>query len=153
MPRADGRRPADFALPIFMFAILTKQFRFEAAHQLPNHRGKCARLHGHSYTLEVSLRGSVKAERGESDDGMVVDLDVIKEVVQAAVISRVDHFNLNEIIDGPTTAERIAHWIWDRLEEADPAFAAMLYRIRLWETATGYVEIGRPERDAAPGAR
>ena len=153
MPARRGRRPADFALPIFMFAILTKQFRFEAAHQLPNHRGKCARLHGHSYTLEVSLRGSVKAERGESDDGMVVDLDVIKEVVQAAVISRVDHFNLNEIIDGPTTAERIAHWIWDRLEEADPAFAAMLYRIRLWETATGYVEIGPPERDAARGAR
>jgi 6-pyruvoyltetrahydropterin/6-carboxytetrahydropterin synthase len=153
MPARRGRRPADFALPIFMFAILTKQFRFEAAHQLPNHRGKCARLHGHSYMLEVSLRGPVKAERGESDDGMVVDLDVIKEVVQAAVISRVDHFNLNEIIDGPTTAERIAHWIWDRLEEADPAFAAMLYRIRLWETATGYVEIGPPERDAAPGAR
>jgi 6-pyruvoyltetrahydropterin/6-carboxytetrahydropterin synthase len=153
MPARRGRRPADFALPIFMFAILTKQFRFEAAHQLPNHRGKCARLHGHSYTLEVSLRGPLKAERGESDDGMVVDLDVIKQVVQAAVISRVDHFNLNEIIDGPTTAERIAHWIWDRLEEAEPAFAAMLYRIRLWETATGYVEIGPPERDAAPGAR
>jgi 6-pyruvoyltetrahydropterin/6-carboxytetrahydropterin synthase len=153
MPARRGRRPADFALPIFMFAILTKQFRFEAAHQLPNHRGKCARLHGHSYTLEVSLRGPVKAERGQSDDGMVVDLDVIKQVVQAAVIDRVDHFNLNEIIDGPTTAERIAHWIWERLEEAEPAFAAMLYRIRLWETATGYVEIGPPERDAAPGAR
>ena len=152
MPRANGR-PADFALPIFMYAILTKQFRFEAAHQLPNHRGKCARLHGHSYTLEVSLRGPVKAERGESDDGMVVDLDVIKEVVQAAVISRVDHFNLNDIIDGPTTAERIAHWIWDRLEEAEPAFAAMLHRIRLWETASGYVEIGPAERDAAPGVR
>ena len=56
----------------------------------PN-EGKVLQLFG-------EYKGTAKAGRGESDDGMVVDLDVIKEVVQPAVISRVDHFNLNEII-------------------------------------------------------
>jgi len=132
-----------------MYAILTKQFHFEAAHQLPNHRGKCARLHGHSYRLEVSVRGPINPARGASDDGMVLDLDEIKHIVQAAVISQVDHYNLNDLIDGPTTAERIAHWIWDRLEQVSPAFAELLWRVRLWETATGYVEITRAERSGS----
>ncbi|MBA3470032.1 MAG: 6-carboxytetrahydropterin synthase QueD [Herpetosiphonaceae bacterium] len=132
-----------------MHAILTKEFHFEAAHQLPNHRGKCARLHGHSYRLEVSVRGPIMPARGASDDGMVIDLDDIKQIVQTAVISQLDHYNLNDLIDGPTTAERIAHWIWDRLEAVSPSFGALLWRIRLWETATGHVEITRAERTSA----
>ncbi len=128
------------------YAILTKQFRFEAAHQLPNHTGKCARLHGHSYSLEVSVRGPIQPERGQSADGMVLDLDALKQIVQTTIIEQLDHHYLNDRIDGPTTAENIAHWIWDQLEEHQPAFAALLWRIRLWETATGYVEITREER-------
>lgn len=130
-----------------MYAIITKQFRFEAAHQLPNHRGKCARLHGHSYRLEISMRGPIQPVRGESDDGMVLDLDDIKQIVQTTIIERVDHYNLNDLMPVPTTAENIAHWIWAELEAANPSFAALLYRIRLWETATGYVEISHAERE------
>lgn len=128
------------------YAILTKQFRFEAAHRLPNHAGKCARPHGHSYLLEVSVRGPVLPVRGHSDDGMVIDLDAIKAVVQAAIIERLDHQDLNTILPEPTTAECIAHWIWDALEAAAPEFAALLWRIRLWETSSGYVEITCAER-------
>ena len=128
------------------YAILTKQFRFEAAHHLPNHRGKCARLHGHSYVLEVSVRGPILPERGLSDDGMVVDLDDIKTIVQAAVIDRLDHQYLNDLMPLPSTAENISHWVWDALEAASPDFAALLWRIRLWETASGYVEITREDR-------
>lgn len=141
---------SDCALPFLifiMYAILTKQFRFEAAHQLPNHRGKCARLHGHSYLLEVSVRGLVHPARGGSDDGMVIDLDEIKHVVQTAVISQVDHYNLNEIMTVPSTAENIAHWVWEQLEQTSPTFSELLWRIRLWETASGYVEITRAERE------
>lgn len=127
-------------------AVLTKEFRFEAAHQLPDHNGKCARLHGHSYRLEVSVRGPIQPRRGASDDGMVVDLDMIKDVVQRHVIARLDHQFLNEILAETSTAENIAHWAWDAIEAGDPAFARLLYRIRLWETATGFVEITREDR-------
>lgn len=117
---------------------------------LPNHRGKCARLHGHSYRLEVSVRGPIQPARGASDDGMVVDLDEIKAIVQPLIASRLDHYYLNDVIAGPTTAENIAHWIWDQLEAERPDFAALLHRIRLWETASGYVEITRADREATP---
>ena len=128
------------------YAILSKQFRFEAAHQLPHHTGKCARLHGHSYLLEVSVRGPVQPAHGSSSEGMVLDLDELKAIVQHAVIEQLDHQYLNDILELPTTAENIAHWIWDTLEMAQPEFAALLWRIRLWETATGWVELTREER-------
>ncbi len=133
-----------------MYAILTKQFRFEAAHQLPNHRGKCARLHGHSYLLEVSVRGPIQPARGQSDDGMVIDLEQIKELVNEILIARVDHYNLNDLLSLPSTAENIIHWMWDELEHQAPEFGTLLWRMRLWETASGYVEISRAEREAQP---
>lgn len=126
-------------------ALLTKTFRFEAAHHLPGHRGKCARLHGHSYTLEVTLRGPIKQETGASDDGMVMDFDDLSSVVKQAVIERLDHHDLNEVTGIRTTAENLAHWIWDALLAAGLA-ETLLYRICLWETAQGRVEITAAER-------
>lgn len=126
-------------------AILTKAVQFEAAHQLPGHQGKCARLHGHSYRLEVSLRGPIKQAPGESDDGMVMDLQDLSELIQRAVLARLDHRYLNDILAERTTAENLAHWIWDALlENGLPEI--LLYRLRLWETSTGWVEITREER-------
>ncbi len=124
-------------------ATLTKRFTFESAHHLPNHRGKCARPHGHSYTLEVAVRGRLIAVAGASDEGMVIDLDNIRATVTAQVIERLDHQDLNTILAIRTTAENLAHWIWQTLE---PAFDGKLYRIRLWETATGYVEVTADDR-------
>ncbi|MGH2508811.1 MAG: 6-carboxytetrahydropterin synthase QueD [Ktedonobacteraceae bacterium] len=126
-------------------ALLTKIFRFEAAHHLPGHRGKCARLHGHSYTLEVTLRGPIKQAEGASDDGMVMDFDDLSQLVKQAVIERLDHQDLNEVTNIRTTAENLAHWIWDALLAAGLA-EELLYRICLWETAQGRVEITAAER-------
>lgn len=126
-------------------AFLTKMFRFEAAHDLPGHRGKCARLHGHSYTLEVTLRGPIRRAAGASDDGMVMDFDDLSSLVQQAVIERLDHQYLNDVTGIRTTAENLAHWIWDALLEAGLA-ESLLYRICLWETARGRVEITAEER-------
>ena len=126
-------------------ALLTKVFHFEAAHSLPGHRGKCARLHGHSYTLEVTLRGPIKQAEGTSDDGMVMDFDDLSQLVKQAVIERLDHQDLNAITDIRTTAENLAHWIWDALLEAGLS-ESLLYRVCLWETAQGRVEITAAER-------
>jgi 6-pyruvoyltetrahydropterin/6-carboxytetrahydropterin synthase len=106
---------------------IRKSFTFEAAHVLPNHPGKCARLHGHSYRLDVALEGPLR-DAGPAA-GMIEDFDVISRVVKAAVISQLDHRSLNELLENPT-AENIVVWIWARLAHELPYLA----ELTLWET-------------------
>lgn len=130
-------------------AMITKCFRFEAAHQLPDHHGKCARPHGHSYQLEVTLRGPIKDAPGDSDHGMVMDFGDLKQIVHETVIMHLDHHDLNEATGVYTTAENLAHWIWDALL-AGGLPAILLYRIRLWETESCYAELSAAERGDFP---
>ena len=111
---------------------IRKSFSFEAAHVLPYHPGKCARLHGHSYRLEVAIEGPLQTNGPAA--GMIEDFDVISRTVRSAVVSELDHRSLNELIENPT-AEHIALWIWRRLEPAVPGLA----EITLWETRTSSV--------------
>lgn len=115
---------------------ITKRFTFEAAHTLPYHNGLCARPHGHSYKLEVTIAGPVKSQPGVSDYGMVMDFADLAHLVRRAVIDVVDHRDLNEVTGCYTTAENLAAWVWDRLESAG---LSGLQRVRLWETQTGWV--------------
>ena len=108
---------------------IRKHFHFEAAHVLPYHEGKCARLHGHSYRLEVAIRGPLQNTGPAA--GMIEDFDVVKGTVKSAVIERLDHRNLNELIENPT-AEAIVAWIW---RELAPKLRG-LDELVLWETPT-----------------
>jgi 6-pyruvoyltetrahydropterin/6-carboxytetrahydropterin synthase len=107
---------------------IRKHFRFEAAHVLPHHPGKCARMHGHSYRLEVAIRGPIQSDG--SAQGMIEDFDTIKSVVRSHVVDVLDHSTLNDLIENPT-AEHIVMWIWRRLEGQLPALDELV----LWETA------------------
>lgn len=127
------------------FALITKSFRFEAAHQLPEHRGKCARLHGHSYRLDVTLRGLIKDDPKQSDHGMIMDFEKLSGIVKASVIEQLDHYNLNEVTGIYTTAENLVHWIWETLIAAGLP-ETLLYRVRLWETNSCFAEITQDER-------
>ena len=104
---------------------ITKAFKFEAAHVLPMHPGKCSRVHGHSYRLEVTVAGPI------GDDGMVIDFDDFSERVHRAVIDRLDHRMLNDVVENPTV-ELVALACWAWLTEADFAPA----RLTLHETAS-----------------
>jgi 6-pyruvoyltetrahydropterin/6-carboxytetrahydropterin synthase len=126
-------------------ALITKIFRFEAAHDLPGHRGKCARLHGHSYRLDVTLCGPIKDVPGQSDHGMVMDFEDLSRIVRSSIIGRLDHSMLNEVTGVHTTAENLVHWAWDALVAAGLP-ESLLYRIRLWETDTTFAEITQKER-------
>ena len=108
---------------------IRKQFRFEAAHVLPHHPGKCSRLHGHSYRLDVAVDGSLQTTGPAR--GMILDFDAISAIVKPAVIERLDHSSLNDLLPNPT-AEHIALWIWHELSGA----LAGLSEIVVWETAT-----------------
>lgn len=67
---------------------LTKSFRFEASHVLPQHPGKCSRLHGHSWILHVSVSGPINPQTG-----FVQDFAEISEVIKP-LIEKLDHHHL-----------------------------------------------------------
>jgi 6-pyruvoyltetrahydropterin/6-carboxytetrahydropterin synthase len=84
-------------------------------------------MHGHSYRLEVAVRGPIQTDGPAR--GMIVDFDDVDRVVRGIAIDLLDHQNLNEYVANPT-AERILMWLWERLE---PALEG-LDELVLWET-------------------
>ena len=106
-----------------------KRFTFEAAHRLPNvpEGHKCARLHGHSFSVEVHVSGEPDAHLG-----WIVDFSEISAVVDP-IIRELDHYYLNEIagLENPTS-ENIARWLWQRLKKDLP----ILSRLVISETCT-----------------
>lgn len=108
---------------------LRRTFQFEAAHRLPrlapDH--KCARLHGHSFVVEVVVEGEVDPELG-----WVMDYADIKTAFEP-LYRELDHHYLNEIpgLENPTS-ELLARWIWERLRPTLP----LLTEIVVAETCT-----------------
>jgi 6-pyruvoyltetrahydropterin/6-carboxytetrahydropterin synthase len=106
-----------------------KIFTIEAAHRLPNVPAghKCARLHGHSFRIEIHVSGAV-----DPASGWVMDFADIKTAFQP-VFDRIDHHYLNDIdgLDNPTS-ERLAQWIWGQLQGS----LAGLSRVVVHETCT-----------------
>jgi len=118
---------------------LYKDFTFEAAHRLPNvpEGHKCARLHGHSFRVRVTVRGPV----GERT-GWVMDFAELKAAFRP-LMERLDHHYLNDVsgLENPTS-ENLARWIWRELAPALPGLAAVEVR----ETCTsGCVYRGEDE--------
>lgn len=70
---------------------ITKEFKFEMAHALLGYEGPCKNIHGHSYKLNVTVKGKVKNETSDSDEGMVVDFGIIKKIVNDLIIHKYDH--------------------------------------------------------------
>ena len=98
-------------------------FQIEAAHRLPNvpDGHKCARLHGHSFRIEIHISGEV----GE-DTGWVMDFADLRRAFQP-LFEQLDHHYLNEIegLENPTS-ENLARWIWERLVTGLPMLSKVL---------------------------
>jgi 6-pyruvoyltetrahydropterin/6-carboxytetrahydropterin synthase len=129
---------------------VTRRLHFCAAHRLgredwsreQNARvfGACSNenWHGHNYELDVTVAGPI-----DPQTGYVLDLKVLRELVERAVLDDLDHRNLNLDVDwlggvNPTT-ENLVVAIWDRLAGRLPDGIA-LERLVLWETPRNYVE-------------
>lgn len=128
---------------------VTRRVHFNAAHRLHNPAesdawnratfGPCnnANYHGHNYELEVTVEGPI-----DPKTGYVLDIAVLKALVDTHVSSVLDHRNLN--LDVPyfrehiPSAENIAVFCWQAIVPALPA--GKLHRVRLWETPRNYVE-------------
>tara|TARA_B100000809_G_scaffold265823_1_gene325907 strand:- start:164 stop:604 length:441 start_codon:yes stop_codon:yes gene_type:complete len=79
---------------------ITKEFQFEMAHALVGYDGPCKNIHGHSYKLDVTVKGKVKEGTSDSDEGMVVDFGIIKKIVKDLIVDEFDHsLVLNEKMD------------------------------------------------------
>jgi 6-pyruvoyltetrahydropterin/6-carboxytetrahydropterin synthase len=113
--------------------IIYKEFRFEAAHRLPYHQGKCSRLHGHSWVGKVYIRGNQLQSSG-SQQGMIMDYAEVKNYVQPLLDNYLDHYYLNETtgLDNPT-CEAIAKWIFHQLKQTG---LTGLYAVEIQETCT-----------------
>lgn len=122
----------------------TKSFTFDAAHFLPNHKGKCANMHGHTYRLDVTVvRDNGKLSNGGSDEGMVIDFADLKAIVKAEVIDKMDHKFLNEVLPFRTTVENIVAHIFGILTDKLQSSGVNVDRIKLWETSDSYAEACR----------
>ena len=112
---------------------ITKRYTFEAAHHLPNHKGKCARPHGHSYKVDVTISGPLKPDEGQSDAGMVIDFDDLDAIVKP-LIEMLDHHHLNTLLQFRTTAENIAEWFAKYIRLGLMGAEPNLDSVTVWET-------------------
>jgi 6-pyruvoyltetrahydropterin/6-carboxytetrahydropterin synthase len=118
---------------ITMDVRLTKSFSFDSAHWLPTfpEGHKCRRLHGHTFNIDVIVAGPV-----DPDKGYLIDFGELKRLIEP-LKQQLDHRLLNDIdgLDNPT-AENLARWIWQRLEDDLPILDTIIVR----ETCTSACE-------------
>ncbi len=125
----------------------TRKFTFSAGHRYwradwsaeenASVFGHLTAVHGHNYVLDVTVKGDI-----DPRTGMVMDLAELKRLVGESVVARFDHADLNQdalFASGsiPTT-ENLVKGIWELL--VPKLGAERLYRLRLWEDPTFWVE-------------
>ena len=107
-------------------AEIFKEFGFEAAHQLRNlpAEHKCARLHGHSFKVEVHVRGPI-----DDHTGWVIDFADITAAWEP-IGALLDHRYLNEIpgLETSPTSENLAIWIWEQIAPTLPLLSKIVVR-------------------------
>ena len=120
-----------------MYAEISKEFTFEAAHMLPHHNGKCRNLHGHSYKAVIYLAGPIQEEHPENpESGMIVDYGDVSAIWKEHLEPYLDHVFLNETLSIYTTAENVAWWILKRFLEVDERLGTVINSVEVQETAT-----------------
>jgi 6-pyruvoyltetrahydropterin/6-carboxytetrahydropterin synthase len=131
-----------------MLTTLTRRYHFSAAHRLWNlsaspeenqqYFGDCGGIHGHNYTLDVSVTGPI-AEK----TGMIMDIWELDKLVQEQVLQHVDHKYLNDVSflsEMVLTLENVTQCFYQRLDSHIPQ-PAKLYKLCLYESETNWVEV------------
>ena len=109
--------------------------RFEAAHRLVGDFGPAARTHGHTYRMEVILRGQHLA-----DDGTLYDIGELGQAVEGLAGS-MHYRDLNEVpglADVNTTAEAVASYCWEKLAQSLRGRGLDSLTVRIWESPDAY---------------
>jgi 6-pyruvoyltetrahydropterin/6-carboxytetrahydropterin synthase len=137
---------------------ISKEFNFDMAHALLGYDGLCRNIHGHSYTLVVTIKGTPVPDQGSPKNGMLIDFKDLKNLIKSHIIDKLDHsLVLNEntpkdLMDillanydkivvtpyQPTTENMIAD-IAGQIQALLPAHIK-LHSLRLRETPSSYAE-------------
>jgi 6-pyruvoyltetrahydropterin/6-carboxytetrahydropterin synthase len=123
--------------------VLHFERTIDSSHVIPGHPGKCARLHGHTYRFQVWVSGPVDGDRA-----MLVDFFDLKSEIDAW-----DHRHLNDEVEFVPTAELLAAEMRRRIrarvvaEVGDDRVDEVGVLLRLWETPSGYAQVGWLTRD------
>ena len=130
---------------------LTRRERFSSAHRMYRHDwsdeenqkvfGKCSNpnWHGHNYVLYITISGELKA-----DQGFIININILKQIIKEKVINKVDHKNLNLDVDFMkdkiTTTENLAIAIWNELKSPVEKEGAFLHCVKIAETENNSIE-------------
>ena len=137
---------------------LTKSFRFEMAHVLNGYDGPCSNIHGHSYELNVTVKGSPLCDECSPKNGMALDFGVIKRIVNEQIVEPLDHafvvsktipsdflkaaqtnFEKVVIVDYQPTSELLLIHFVEKLKKTLPE-NVILCKVALRETSTSLAE-------------
>jgi 6-pyruvoyltetrahydropterin/6-carboxytetrahydropterin synthase len=109
--------------------------QFEAAHRLVGDFGPATRVHGHTYRMEVIVRGGRL-----KDDGTLYDIGQLRPAVEKLAAS-LHYRDLNDVPDLAgvnTTAEAVAHYCWERLAPSLGSQGLDSLMVRIWESSQVY---------------
>uniref|UniRef100_UPI0039A6AE7C 6-pyruvoyl trahydropterin synthase family protein n=1 Tax=Ornithobacterium rhinotracheale TaxID=28251 RepID=UPI0039A6AE7C len=138
---------------------ITKIFSFETAHALFGYDGKCKNVHGHSYKLYVTLRGTPIEDTASKKLGMVIDFGDVKKIVQSEIVDKLDHAvllnensghkSLGEMLERQghkvvftpyqPTCENMLIDFAERIKKQLPPQVELVY-LKLYETENSYGE-------------
>lgn len=120
---------------------ICKVFTFDSAHHLNDYLGKCKNIHGHTYKLEVTLKGV------PDEKGFVIDFHDLNDIIEDKILSKIDHRYLNELFEFNPTCEMLGLWLWSEIlkEISDSDF--YLEKLILWETPTSFVTIDKKDME------
>jgi 6-pyruvoyltetrahydropterin/6-carboxytetrahydropterin synthase len=118
--------------------VVTVQAHYDSAHYLRNYKGKCERLHGHRYVVELALATEELDKAGIAFDFV----DVKKHLRELA--DHLDHTNLNDLPPFDTiepSAENQAKYFYEEMKRRLPQrMAESLVYARVWETPTQWAQ-------------
>jgi 6-pyruvoyltetrahydropterin/6-carboxytetrahydropterin synthase len=146
---------------------ITRKLEFDAGHRIPDHASQCRHMHGHRYTIEITLSGGIIDAAGEAVNGMIMDFADVKAIAKTHVVDLWDHAFLvyrgdrvivdflativghkTVVLDVIPTAENLADTafrILDPLYRDTYGNQLRLERVRLYETPNCWADAYRTD--------
>ncbi len=137
---------------------VTKIFNWEMSHALWNYDGLCSNIHGHSYIMHVTVKGTPLHDNNSPKYGMVIDFGDLKTIVKEHIVNKFDHsvvlyskapvkellkvpqmFERIHLVDFQPTAENLVIYYAQIIKNNLPD-NVQLHSIRLYETANSFAE-------------
>ena len=123
-----------------MYSLSIKT-HFDAAHYIRDYEGKCARLHGHRWDVELLFQG-----KKLQSNNILLDFSVLKSYLKKLVDDKLDHYCLNETLNEENvTAEFLAAYVFKMVDDCifhkvAEAVELRLALVRVWESPDCYVQ-------------